>query len=90
MKQNNIVKSIPKDLYLFITHECNLKCRCCPYWQNKDQPMVMSLAQNIDLIKNFKRINPYGHVSFMGGEPMLKKERLLAIAKTCNELGIYS
>lgn len=78
----------PQNLFILLTSECNLRCKHCHMWQNKDTSRRLSLESKIDLIEQFHEINPYGIVTVSGGEIMMMEDEFFAIAKKCRDLNI--
>lgn len=81
----------PERLYITITHECNLKCKYCTYWTRKNDPAkALSLDQKINLLEQFKNLNPQGQVFLYGGEPLLNIEEFIVLNQKCRELKLYT
>lgn len=88
-KQNNLVLPAPFRLYLTITNECNLRCRQCDNWRRKDnRAQKITLAEKIEILKQFKEINPAGIVCFWGGEPLLNPEEFFQLSLFCKKNAI--
>lgn len=61
-----------KDLILFVTDRCNMRCDHCMFWQRIDNPGVeMSLEQIQTLARS---IPPLRTAAITGGEPFLRKD----------------
>lgn len=80
----------PKEIDFLLTSECNLRCKHCHMWMNKDSDRSLSLNEKKDVIRQFSDLNRHGRVVFCGGELMLKKEEFLELTLLCNELGVMS
>ena len=87
---------LPERLFLEITKECNLKCRLCKLWQQKDSPGRLSLEDKIKfLLRLFNWLEKYKKkfrnnfcIILTGGEPFLYTSEVLEIAEICRENGI--
>lgn len=63
---------ILKDLILFVTDRCNMRCDHCLFWQRIDNPgSEMTLEQIQTLAKS---IAPLRTAALTGGEPFLRKD----------------
>lgn len=80
----------PKTLFLEITTECDLRCRHCHMWLTKEAESSLSTIEKIGCINQFHEINPSGDVVLTGGEPFLKYEEVISIAKCCRSHGMKS
>lgn len=79
--------SPPQSLVIFLTSECNMRCKQCYMWMNKDEN-ILSLEERIELVKDFHKLNPNGNVTLIGGEPMLKEEEFFTLFKLCRKLNL--
>jgi len=69
----------PSHLILFITSNCNLRCKHCFYWKELNKPKKELTLKEIDKIsQNFKHIH---YLTITGGEPTLRKD-VLEIIRT--------
>ena len=70
----------PRALCLYVTYECNLRCRTCGIWKQHqdDTPAEVSLAEIASILSDplFSRLE---YVNINGGEPTLRQD-LAAIA----------
>jgi len=80
----------PKQLYILTNSECNLRCKHCHVWLNKNGPGIMTTQEKLDLLKQFHELNPNGGVTFSGGEIMLDEEDYFALTGLCRELKLSS
>ncbi len=89
---------IPLRLFLQITRECNLRCRLCTVWKNKDPKEALKLNDKVNFLKKLfkwlknqnKNYQNFFSVIFTGGEPFLYPEQVFKIAKTCKKNKINS
>ncbi|PHR67170.1 MULTISPECIES: radical SAM protein [unclassified Alcanivorax] len=79
---------VPTNLFFLITSECNLSCKHCHMWLNKDSPHSLTLAEKIKVVEGFAKLNPHGNVVLSGGEVMLKIEDFFALTKSAKSLGL--
>ena len=94
-----MITIIPQRLFLEITTECNLKCKLCNFWQNKDPQNKIDLARKISFLKNIinwleKSDDNYRSsfsLALTGGEPFLYPKEVFKIAKLCeiNEINCF-
>lgn len=80
----------PKQLYILTNSECNLRCKHCHVWLNKNGPDIMTTAEKLDLLKQFHALNPNGGVTFSGGEIMLDEDDYFALTGLCQKLKLSS
>lgn len=79
----------PQVLFIEITSECNLRCKHCHMWMNKDDmSKALSIDEKIALIEQFKEMNPHGGIVLTGGEIMCREEEFFILAKRCKDIGI--
>ena len=45
----------PQRLFLEITNECNLRCKLCKLWEQKDPPNKLKLKDKINFLKEFAK-----------------------------------
>jgi MoaA/NifB/PqqE/SkfB family radical SAM enzyme/SAM-dependent methyltransferase len=81
-------KSVPRCLSIAVTNECNLRCKHCHLWMNKDPDNALTNQERMDLISEFHSLNPHGSVALCGGEPMKKTEEFFALAGRCRQLNL--
>ncbi|NOZ12453.1 MAG: radical SAM protein [Acidobacteria bacterium] len=87
-------ESYPDILYLHMTYQCNLTCKYCYNFNERDQCMRQSsfreLAESeyISLIEEAKSIG-VKQIVFTGGEPLLNKA-LFRIADFSKSIGLYN
>ncbi|MFC1711157.1 radical SAM protein [Patescibacteria group bacterium] len=64
-----------------ITNKCNLKCKHCYWWENRESK-ELSDNEWIKLVKKIKKENPYIIQGFwLGGEPLLRAKLLEKLFK---------
>lgn len=90
---------LPQKLFLEITTECNLRCKLCKFWQNKDPGNKIDLTAKINFLKkvinwlerNDEEFQNYFDIILTGGEPFLYRNQVLKIAKLCknNDISCY-
>ena len=82
---------IPQRLFLEVTTECNLRCKLCTFWQNKDPRDKITLASKVKFVKKVinwlekcseRYRNPFSLI-LTGGEPFLYPKHIYKIAKLC-------
>ncbi|OGS22577.1 MAG: hypothetical protein A2252_03090 [Elusimicrobia bacterium RIFOXYA2_FULL_39_19] len=58
---------------IFVTAKCNSKCKTCFYWKNSESgsPQELTTQEYEKLTKKWKSLF---HVSFTGGEPLLRND----------------
>lgn len=65
----------PLHLTLFVTGQCNLRCRHCFHWKEVAAGVPGPSAEDVDrLAASCERMGPLVWVSFGGGEPFLRKD----------------
>jgi len=71
----------PSFINIGLTHQCNLRCKICETWKfglkQEEELKLFELKKLIDEIGKWGKIN----VSFAGGEPLLRKKKLLECIK---------
>ncbi|MBD3265449.1 radical SAM protein [bacterium] len=70
---------ILKDLLVFVTDRCNMRCQHCMFWQRIDSPGNEMPLASIQAIA--KSIDPLRTAVLTGGEPFLRKD-IRAIVET--------
>lgn len=93
MDSLNIVSGILKSkllkkpfyVHFYVTRQCNLKCRMCNVWKNKDSKHL-SLEEIKIAADKIKKMGA-SHVVITGGEPLIRKD-LPEIISTFSKLGI--
>ncbi len=78
----------PKTIFIEITTACNSQCKYCHMWMTEENPDSLTTAEKINILEQFKRINPTGEVVLTGGETMLKYDEFFALTNKCLELGL--
>ena len=84
-----IMRPAPTTLFIEITQECNYRCRYCHMWTLKDAADALTADEKAAVIRQFARLNPRGHVSFCGGEVMMKEEFWFLVCEA-RECGLRS
>lgn len=87
---------IPQRLFLEITSECNLRCKLCKFWQNKDSRKKIDLTIKINFLKKVIYWLERNDVDYKnsfdiiltGGEPFLYPNQVFKIAKLCKDNNI--
>lgn len=80
----------PTHLFLEITTECQLRCQQCHYWTTKERAGMLSLEEKLGLLAQYIQLNPSGTVVFVGGEPLLRLNHVLALSRQCRKAGLLS
>ena len=83
--------NFPQRLFLEITTECNLRCKLCKSWEQKDPLNKLNLTAKLNFLKQFidwlkKSDESYQNslsVILTGGEPFFYPEQVFEIAKIC-------
>ncbi len=92
------MKTLPiQDITLEITNRCNLKCRMCSIWQEKEKK-YLDINQIRDLVLSPVFNKPIGSISLTGGEPFMHPDigkiyKFLVLCKAkklIRNIGIYS
>lgn len=92
---------LPNRLFIEITRECNLRCKFCKIWKNKNPRDKLTTIEKTKIIYKFvdwihkkkSSINFKGEnfsVVFTGGEPFLNVKEVLSLAKVCQNVGLRS
>ena len=89
---------IPLRLFLQITRECNLRCRLCTLWKNKDPKEALKLNDKVSFLKKLLKwlknqnanYQNFFSVILTGGETFLYPEQVFKIAKFCRKNKINS
>jgi len=87
---------IPQRLFLEITTECNLSCKLCKLWTQKDPQNKLTLRVKLSFLQKFiEWIGNYNDpnqkslkVVLTGGEPFLFSNQIFDIAHLCKENGV--
>ena len=84
---------IPNNLFIEVTTECNLKCRCCDLWRRNDPINKLNIDNKLKFLKVafdwFEENNPYFrrklNVILTGGEPFFFPNQVFTISNICKE-----
>lgn len=82
-------QNIPRNLFIELTTECNYKCKFCHLWTTKELPNSLTTNEKLQLLREFKSINPLGEVIFTGGETMLKEIEFFSLTNECRRLELH-
>lgn len=86
-----IMVKYPSIYILEITDTCIARCHQCEMWKQKRAENELRTEEKVRLIDEIcelnKTKNPYVH--FSGGEPFIKTQEVLALARHCNNKGIH-
>ena len=74
-------------LYLHLTHGCNLRCKHCYVSAGIPFENEMSAAETLGLVKEFAELGGE-HLIITGGEPLLRKELLYHVIEKAKASGI--
>lgn len=77
----------PLHTYWHITNSCNLRCKHCNASSGESDPNELSDDDHMKILEQLIE-NKVSFISFTGGEPLMKKERLIKLAKRAREEGI--
>ena len=69
-------------LYIEYKKKCNSKCITCDYWHNKEEEIIISNQEIINLIKELKDLKI---ILFTGGEALLRAKELFPLVKRIKE-----
>ena len=73
---------VPLYIYLVIANKCNLKCKQCDIWKEEfPTEDELSLEEVKHILLDIKKWLGRFYLSISGGEPFLRKERVLKITK---------
>lgn len=83
-------RQMPSTLFLSMSTSnlCNFRCRHCHIWLHTDPKSALSTADRVEVLRQFRALNPAGTVILPGGEVTLDFEELMTLAGTCKELGL--
>jgi len=63
----------------------------CAIWKNEEAPdRLLSIESRAQVVADFAEMNSSGEVSICGGEALLQSERVFALTRQCNTLGLSS
>ncbi len=87
---------IPQRLFLEITTECNLRCKLCNLWKQKDPHNKLNLRSKLNFLQKFfywiDNLNEANrkslNVILTGGEPFLYPNQIFKLAHLCKENGV--
>ncbi len=93
MKTGNIITGIlgsrifrnPFYVHLYVTRRCNLRCRMCNVWKNKDSK-EMTFQEIKIAAKKMKQMGAT-HIVITGGEPLLRPD-IFQIVEIFSKLGM--
>jgi hypothetical protein len=62
-----------------VTHDCNLRCKHCYFFEHEQPQRDLSTAEWLDLLEHWKRTRsrlefPFFQCSWVGGEPLIRKD----------------
>ena len=81
-----------KSATLYLTDVCNSRCRSCNFWKNS-RGSWLSTRKWLDAISQLRQ-EGIGHISFCGGEPLLRKDLVRLVKEARNtgfsEIEIYT
>jgi MoaA/NifB/PqqE/SkfB family radical SAM enzyme len=71
-----------------LNFECFMRCRMCDIWRSKNSDHALSTAEKAAVIERLREwLGPF-HISFCGGESLMEKAQLCALARLCDGLGV--
>jgi MoaA/NifB/PqqE/SkfB family radical SAM enzyme len=79
----------PRRFYGILNERCNSKCLGCRYWRLPNYKEELNAEQWIKILDSIKAFTGVYHISFSGGEPLLKKG-LFRILRHCRNNGILA
>ncbi|MDR4508964.1 MAG: radical SAM protein [Candidatus Brocadiaceae bacterium] len=62
---------LPEDLIVFITSQCQLRCKHCFYWKSLEEKRSLPLLEVESLSKSLPKLR---RLSLSGGEPFLRRD----------------
>ncbi|MCW4001410.1 MAG: radical SAM protein [Candidatus Bathyarchaeota archaeon] len=72
-----------------VTRACNLRCLHCHVSAREAMPNELNLKEALNAIDQMHSLGTRA-VIFSGGEPLLRKDFVLALARRCDDLGIIT
>ena len=74
-------------LYLGVERTCNLRCKHCHIWMNKNTDDILTTDQLVRIVDEFgiycRTNNKHGHIVFTEGEVLVNKLRAQAVFRAC-------
>ena len=62
----------PFYIHFYVTRRCNLRCKMCNVWKNRDSK-EMNLREIKTAAQKIKKLGA-SHIVITGGEPLLRKD----------------
>ncbi|EPX54956.1 radical SAM superfamily protein [Cystobacter fuscus DSM 2262] len=85
MSDGNELPPPPRNLFIEVTTECNLRCRQCHMWRSQEPSTSLSTREKTALLPPFAAWSPQALVVLTGGEPLLKQEEFFSLTRTCRQ-----
>ena len=76
-----------RNLHLYLTNKCNLRCPYCYMFSGKENDNELSTEEVINLIRNYKNIAYGKRITLSGGEPSIRMD-FDQIVKEASNIGL--
>ncbi|MBI5417885.1 radical SAM protein [Candidatus Poribacteria bacterium] len=83
-----MVSNAPTTVAIDVTNHCNLKCRHCYWWKEK-QPQELNDIEMINFMKTLKK-QGFRYAILYGGEPMMRPEIIKAASKIFDLVNVFT
>lgn len=80
--------TIPTNLDLKITDECNFRCEMCKMWSIHENQWTLPTSEKLRLLEEYSQLSPGGMVYLTGGEPFRKEQEVFTLCEQARKLGI--
>lgn len=82
----------PENIYFLMTNKCNFQCAMCPQWQQGQKEDIQDYLDLKQIRKIITQAADWGIKNFgvSGGEPLLFKDKLMAILEFANQKGLHT
>lgn len=80
----------PKEIFLDLSLECNLKCIQCDIYKIEPTYNALSIHEKRDIINEIGNWKEEVYLIFTGGEPFKRRDLLYSLSEECNILDIYT
>lgn len=81
-----VTPDAPANLMMEVTTECNLRCKQCYLWMEKDGPRSLSTAEKVGLVEEYGRwAGGHGIVQLSGGEALRNPEEVFSLCRAARQ-----
>jgi len=80
----------PKEIFLDLSLECNLKCIQCDIYKIESTYNTLSIQEKREIINEIGNWKEEVYLIFTGGEPFKRRDLLYRLSEVCNKLDIYT